>query len=235
MAPRIDDRWLWLGFGVFIFFAARNIRNAIKDTVILTEIDPAQYEDNDEKGKKQPEDSIDLAALKTLATSPNPNIANAAISLIVTRFAQMPSASQTLAQDSYSKDETIRRQARTAVTFLKDYPLPPYGDGDTGFELPWTPTRHHPADDDDAAFEWTPDSLPDLIDPREADEQLTLGDGVRAIPTPVGRWSDGTGDIPEPRAAHGALETERRRRRREAMVLHEGSGGIVEGDIIRPR
>ena len=58
MAARIDDRWLWLGFGVFLFFAARQLRNSIQETVRLTEIDPAQYEDREERDKKSPEDCI---------------------------------------------------------------------------------------------------------------------------------------------------------------------------------
>lgn len=58
MALRIDDRWVWLGFGVFLFFAARQLRNSIEETVRLTEIDPAQYEDREERDKKSPEDCI---------------------------------------------------------------------------------------------------------------------------------------------------------------------------------
>ena len=56
MAPRIDDRWVWLGFGVFLFFAARQLRRGIRETVRLTEIDPAQYEDLENKDEKTPED-----------------------------------------------------------------------------------------------------------------------------------------------------------------------------------
>jgi len=33
---------------------------------------------------------------------------------------------------------------------------------------------------------------------------------------------------------YDATEMERRRRRREAMVLHEGEGGLGEENIIRP-
>lgn len=233
MAHRINDRWLWLGFGVFIFFAARSIRSAIKETVLLTEIDPAQYEDKDDKHVKQPEDgkntqleicianeliitpAIDLATLKTLATSPNTNIANAAMSLIITRFARTPYASMILGQDSRSKDPSIRNQARTAIAFINDWPWPFHADRDAGFDLPWTPPRHHSADADDDGVELTLDSLPDLIHPTEVDEQFA--------------------EVRRPRAPHDDVETDRRRRRREAMVLHEGGGGIVEADIIRPR
>ena len=55
MAPRVDDRWVWLGFGVFLFFAARQLRQGIRETVRLTEIDPAQYEDLEDKDEKSPE------------------------------------------------------------------------------------------------------------------------------------------------------------------------------------
>ena len=49
---------------------------------------------------------------------------------------------------------------------------------------------------------------------------------------PVAGWTN----VPRERPVdHDAEEFERRRRRREAMVLHEGSGQVVEGDIIRPR
>lgn len=39
MAYRIDDRWLWLGFGVFLFAAAKGIQYAIRDIVQLTEVE----------------------------------------------------------------------------------------------------------------------------------------------------------------------------------------------------
>lgn len=38
-----------------------------------------------------------------------------------------------------------------------------------------------------------------------------------------------------PRERDSSVEAELRRRRREAMVLHEGVGGFGEEDIIRPR
>ena len=57
MLTRIDDRWLWLGFGVFFFFAAKGIRYAIKDITQLTKIDPDQYESQSKLTGEQPEDS----------------------------------------------------------------------------------------------------------------------------------------------------------------------------------
>ena len=49
---------------------------------------------------------------------------------------------------------------------------------------------------------------------------------------PVAGWTN----VPRERPVDGdAEEMERRRRRREAMVLHEGAGAVREDDIIRPR
>jgi hypothetical protein len=49
---------------------------------------------------------------------------------------------------------------------------------------------------------------------------------------PVAGWTN----VPRERPVDGdAEELERRRRRREAMVLHEGAGAVREDDIIRPR
>ena len=58
MAPRIDDRWVWLGFTILISFAAINIRHCIRETVRLTELDPIQPEGEEQKHRKeeQPED-----------------------------------------------------------------------------------------------------------------------------------------------------------------------------------
>ena len=56
---------------------------------------------------------------------------------------------------------------------------------------------------------------------------------VPSAEDPVAGWTS----VPRERPVDdvGDEEVERRRRRREAMVLHEGSGRVVEGDIIRPR
>ncbi|KAI6866755.1 hypothetical protein D0864_13178 [Hortaea werneckii] len=233
MAPRIDDRWVWLGFGVFLFFAVRQLRNSIQETVLLTEIDPAQYEDREERDKKSPEDSISVETLKILADSPNPNIANSAISLIVTRFASAKSASEMLAQDAYSSDPKLRSQARTAIAFLKDWPLPPGSDRDPTLDMPWTPDRpsrgyglRDDADEDDfAGIEWMPETLPELIDSGMVDGGAVRRTGMEVV----------GGLHSRPRMLAEDDEVERRRRRREAMVLHEGGGRVVEDDIIRPR
>jgi len=43
MPSRIDDRWVWLGFGVFLTAAAWRIRRNMTDVVALILIDPVQY------------------------------------------------------------------------------------------------------------------------------------------------------------------------------------------------
>jgi hypothetical protein len=55
MPSRIDDRWLWFGFGAVLLFAVRGIRHAIPDLIRLTKIDPYQYEPNNKK-EERPED-----------------------------------------------------------------------------------------------------------------------------------------------------------------------------------
>ncbi|EME38263.1 hypothetical protein DOTSEDRAFT_57407 [Dothistroma septosporum NZE10] len=120
MPTRIDDRYLWLGFGVFFFFAAKGIRHAITNTVRLTELDPISTR-SDEDESRQPEDRIAISTLKTLALSPNPSIASSAASLIVTRFASLPDAAEIISTDLYSKDEDTRRRAKQAIAYLQDW------------------------------------------------------------------------------------------------------------------
>ena len=57
MPPRIDDRWLWLGFGIFIFVAARGMRYAIEDIVQLTQLEPSRNESQNNEKDELPEDS----------------------------------------------------------------------------------------------------------------------------------------------------------------------------------
>ena len=57
MALRLDDRYLWLGFGVFFVAAAYGVRYAITDLLDLTEVEPAIPAE--EKGKEEkPEDGV---------------------------------------------------------------------------------------------------------------------------------------------------------------------------------
>ena len=55
MSPRIDDRWLWFGFGVFFLLAAKGVRYAIEDTIRLTKLERYDDETNDAQ-RERPED-----------------------------------------------------------------------------------------------------------------------------------------------------------------------------------
>lgn len=57
MPPRIDDKWLWLGFAAFFYVAAKGLRYAIRDTIELTRVPPSHYEIKTADANEQPEDS----------------------------------------------------------------------------------------------------------------------------------------------------------------------------------
>ncbi|KAF2218043.1 hypothetical protein CERZMDRAFT_64117 [Cercospora zeae-maydis SCOH1-5] len=175
MATRIGDRSLWLGAGVFFYFAAKYIKHAVTDIVRLTELDPAQFPANDADHSTHPEESVEVRTLKTLCLSPNDSIAAAAHSLVIRRFAAQPNAINILRHDIDSKNPETSRRAKQAVQYLYEYDL----------ELQ-EPLLHGRLDD-------------------------------LALP-----------------AEHATDEENRRRRHREAMVLHDGDGRIEEEDIIRP-
>jgi hypothetical protein len=67
MAIRIDDRWLWLGFGVLSVLAISGIRLAFKDLIYLTRLDSYGYKPEPELSEidsQRPEDSTsDLGPL----------------------------------------------------------------------------------------------------------------------------------------------------------------------------
>jgi len=243
MLSRMDDRWLWLGFGIFFFFAARGIRRAITDITTLTAAGPSEPQE-DIVPAPQPEDSISLETLKTLASSHNENIANSAINLIIARFIELPNAHEIIAQDASSSNETIRRKARSTIAFLKTWPLPP---GTSGQHIPVELPR-------DTSLIPPPDPPPQTIDEWEAyfrSRPIDLSSAGMAREDNLEEWMVPSSERPIagwtaiPRAlplhdhsdianAMESYDTIQRRRRREAMVLHEGPGGIGESDIIRP-
>lgn len=57
MSPRIDDRWLWLGFGVFFLLAARGVRYAIEDVTRLTRLE-RYHDETADANREKPEDSM---------------------------------------------------------------------------------------------------------------------------------------------------------------------------------
>ena len=183
--------------------------------------------------------AISLQTLKTLATSPNPSIAASATSLIVQRFAALPDASKLLANDANSGDEARSRQALTAIKFLRDWPSGPmFSDVVSIPDSPaMSPCLEAMPGDREGGLTRTPESLPDLfaVDGELVGAEMDRMDGL-IVPSrehPVAGWTNVPRERP-PRTEN-LEELERRRRRREAMVLHEGSGRVNEDDIFRPR
>ena len=65
MSLRVDDRWLWLGFGVFFVCAAHAVRYAIRDVVELIRLD-SDLDTGEDDTKTLPEDSTKLRRLYAL-------------------------------------------------------------------------------------------------------------------------------------------------------------------------
>lgn len=132
------------------------------------------------------------------------------------RYLKQPNALSNLQEKAQSPDEDAQKRAKLILRFLKHWPA------QTGLEHPatmlddgtWTPyTESHIGADD---F-FTPLSVPGLFERLGTDEDLT-------------GWTD----IPRERPLNLDVgEAERRRRRREAMVLRESDGQVEEEDIIR--
>ncbi|KAI5203807.1 hypothetical protein E4T38_04965 [Aureobasidium subglaciale] len=74
MSWEIRDRYLWLGFGAFLFVAVRQISSSLHTTIKLSEV----YDPDHAKAANdtQAEDAVSLEALSTLVTSPNQDISN---------------------------------------------------------------------------------------------------------------------------------------------------------------
>ncbi|KAK3111328.1 hypothetical protein LTR53_013551 [Teratosphaeriaceae sp. CCFEE 6253] len=217
MAEAIPDRRLWLAFAAFFAAATIGIRYALADLQSLAP-PPLPAEPVDPTPSK-PEDSIPLPTLRTLIASPNLHIANAATQILIHRFAALPSARQELRADYHSPDEAVRGRCRAAMEFLMDWhTASPALDRciraiaqSTG---PWGPEN----DVRDAELE------------REA--RVDRGAGSGSEDSHVARMFSGWADIPRERAEGEDLvgEWERRRWRREAMVV--GVGEEDDGEDV---
>ncbi|OQO00486.1 hypothetical protein B0A48_13835 [Cryoendolithus antarcticus] len=139
MVTRIDDRWLWLGASVTLFLMAHGIRYAIRDILRLTEI-PDDWDSNVEVKQENIENSalhmkslgcpsgvdfnfkgIPIATLKTLYSSPNFNISDAATALIMTRYRQSPETRKSIERDAVSADEDVAFRAKRTLSFIRDW------------------------------------------------------------------------------------------------------------------
>ncbi|KAF2482333.1 hypothetical protein BDY17DRAFT_324622 [Neohortaea acidophila] len=119
--PRIDDRLLWLGFGIFLFSAAKGIQYAIHDIVELTELTPLPDAFENPKGDL-PEDKMSLENLKILADSPDYHISTAAAEIVVERIVRQPEAIRSIVNDAtQSEDKQLQAHARQALSFLRPF------------------------------------------------------------------------------------------------------------------
>lgn len=249
MSHRIDDRWLWLGAGAALLIAVKGISYAIQDTVRLTQVKPLG-KDDDEELQRQPEDcmymrspshdtkkltifpAIPLDVLRTLATSPNPNISKSAIDLIAARCVKTHSLVSSIQSDAASSDSDLRRKARAAMHFLSSWTL----GSDMGNHVPPGMRTGGPTGalnlspsilSLDSTFEFDQGiSLPPQLGGDHFDRETTFqpdNDGATAVWTTVAREDA------------GALEPDLRRRHREAIVMHGGSEMLGQEDFIRPR
>lgn len=140
--------------------------------------------------------------------------------MIVSRFANLPGAPDIITKDLNSRNATIRRKARQAREYLEEW----------GIQL-----LPNPVNDEDLAPGHLTNRMEHEYDhdfwQREL-EQMDSDISAGALDRIVSRLDEL--DALESRITGLMAENERRRYRREAIVLHEGAGRIVEDDIIRP-
>nr|OQO19351.1 hypothetical protein B0A51_12813 [Rachicladosporium sp. CCFEE 5018] len=120
MATRIDDRWLWLGASITLFLMAHGIRHAIHDILRLTEVTD-DWDTNIEAKQETVENSIPVSTLKTLHSSPNVNISEAATALIIARYRQSPQTREAIRRDAASMDEGTAFRAKRTLSFIRDW------------------------------------------------------------------------------------------------------------------
>ncbi|KAF2442276.1 hypothetical protein P171DRAFT_417293 [Karstenula rhodostoma CBS 690.94] len=117
MVHHIEDRWLWLGLGIFTFFAVKGVAHGLRRIVTLTEVHkaPPPIPPN------RTEDAIKAASLATLATCENVEIRKAATKILLDRFIAHPSAYKHLIRDANSRNEERKYAAYLAFGLLEDY------------------------------------------------------------------------------------------------------------------
>lgn len=137
MALRIDDRWLWLGLGVFTFFAIKGVAYGLREVVRLTEV--SKQPPCPRKHTQLSEDAIKTESLETLATCSNVEIRKAATKILCDRFMKNSEAKQLLISDFNSPNPELQENALKALTLLDCHAVS--GDWYSSSELADLPPR----------------------------------------------------------------------------------------------
>jgi hypothetical protein len=140
MVPKIEDRWLWLGLGVFTFFAVKGVAYGLREIVRLTEVNNVP-EEPEAISRMGGEDAIKTESLEVLATCPNIEIREAATKILCQRFYKNNAATRLLFADLQSPDPERRSLANKALKLVAEYcPINP-----TPLPSPQrSPGRDHP-------------------------------------------------------------------------------------------
>jgi hypothetical protein len=136
-------------------------------------------------------------------------------------------------KDLRSKDQATRRAATVALDFLREW-------GDEPDSPLWPSSSAVPPEELREEDIWDRSRVAGIIPRSERVETNPWLDPendtdiIPSIENPVAGWTN----VPRQRMSiddRDSEEAQARRRRREAMVLHEGEDEVREGDIIRPR
>ncbi|KAF2869302.1 hypothetical protein BDV95DRAFT_629899 [Massariosphaeria phaeospora] len=118
MAPQIEDRWLWLGLGIFTFLAAKGVSHGLRHIVHLTEVHQAPLHPTLPLPKLGKEDAIKTSSLETLATCDNVEIRKAATKILCERFHANGPARRSLLRDLGSDNPKVEHKAQLAFNLL---------------------------------------------------------------------------------------------------------------------
>ncbi|KAF2730169.1 hypothetical protein EJ04DRAFT_545904 [Polyplosphaeria fusca] len=121
MATHLQDRWLWLGVGVFTFVAIKAVSAGLHHTIHLTQVhNPPPSKPSIPRPPGDQIDTIKAGALDVLATSDNVDIRKAATRILCERFFADKKLHRLLLRDLRSDNDATKRRAQLAVRLLDD-------------------------------------------------------------------------------------------------------------------
>jgi hypothetical protein len=174
--------------------------------------------------------AIPLDVLRTLASSPNPNISKSAIDLIAARCVKTASLVSSAKSDAASLDPDLRRKARAALHFLGSWSL----GSDMGNHVP--PGMR--TGGSTGALNLSPSML-------SLDSAYEFDQGISLPPRSEAQHHD-QGGVFEPAengsaavwtavegVEHNSMEPDMRRRHRETVVMYGGTENTELEDFIR--